>query len=173
LYQWIKRSCACAASTAALLALAGCGFQPLYGEGSPAAEMVGRVAVAPLDGEGEAGFALRERLTERLGPATAPTHRLEVDLELESEGVALTQDDLTTRFNVTGVAAFALVPLAGGPPAVAGEVRSVTGYSAPASRAASAFATLVAEEDAEERLARALADQIAQRLALSAAEWAA
>src|SRR5687767_9823546 len=101
LYQWIKRSCACAASTAALLALAGCGFQPLYGEGSPAAEMVGRVAVAPLDGEGEAGFALRERLTERLGPATAPTHRLEVDLELESEGVALTQDDLTTRFNVT------------------------------------------------------------------------
>jgi LPS-assembly lipoprotein len=154
-----------------LAALAGCGFRPLYGEGSPAAEMLGRVAVEPL--EGDAGFALRQRLVERLGPATAPTHRLEVDLDLEQEGVALTQEDVTTRFNVVGTAAFRLLPLAGGPPAAEGEVRSVTGYSAPAARTSAAYATLVAEEDAEARLARTLADQIVQRLALTAGDWAA
>jgi hypothetical protein len=52
-------------------------------------------------------------------------------------------------------------------------VRSVTGYSAPAARTSAAYATLVAEEDAEARLARTLADQIVQRLALTAGDWAA
>ena len=63
------------------------------------------------------------------------------------------------------------MPLAGGPPAASGVVRSVTGYSAPASETASAFASRVAGQDAERRLAIDLADQIVQRLALSADRW--
>ncbi len=153
------------------LALAACGFRPLYGEGEPAAAMTGRVVVAELDGG--PGFAFRERLTQRLGAPTAPTHRLETTLSLERTGVALTQENVTTRYNVTGVATWRLVPLAGGPPVVAGSARSVTGYSAPADEASSAFASRAAERDAGERLAVTLADQIVERLALSAATWAA
>jgi LPS-assembly lipoprotein len=159
-----------AGALALVLLLAACGFQPLYGEGAPAAAMAGRVAVGPLDGA--AGFAMRERLTERLGPATAPTHRLEVALELEQTGVALTQQDVTTRFNVIGTAAYRLVPLSGGE-ALAGEVRAITGYSAPESETSSAFASLSAGVDAERRLALMLADAIVQRLAIAAGDWTA
>ena len=69
------------------------------------------------------------------------------------------------------VATYRLVPIAGGPPVAAGSVRTVTGYSAPASEASSAFASRAAERDAEERLAVTLADQIVERLALTSATW--
>jgi LPS-assembly lipoprotein len=167
--SWSEPTSRRALLAAASSLLAACGFTPLYGPGTPAAEMLGRVEVGPL--EGAPGFALREELTGRLGPATAPTHRLDVELELEEAGVALTQQDITTRFDVIGTATYTLVPLAGGPPVAAGVVRSVTGYSAPESETASAFASRVAGQDAERRLAVDLADQIVQRLALSAGRW--
>jgi LPS-assembly lipoprotein len=153
----------------AALALAACGFTPLYAPGTPAAGMGGRVEVAVV--EGAPGFAMREELTARLGPATAPTHRLDVTLRLEQTGVALTEQDVTTRYNVTGTADYALVPLAGGPPAAQGTVRAITGYSAPETVTSSAYASLAAERDAERRLAIELADRIVQRLALSAEDW--
>jgi LPS-assembly lipoprotein len=154
----------------ALPLLAACGFEPLYAPGAPAARMQGRVEIPVVDGA--AGFVMRERLTEHLGAATAPTHRLEIDLELERVGVALTTDDVTTRYNVVGVADFRLVPLAGGPPVLADELRSITGYSAPVSQTSLAFASRAAEQDAERRLARLLADRIVERLAIAAGEWA-
>jgi hypothetical protein len=55
---------------------------------------------------------------------------------------------------------------------LSGEVRAITGYSAPASETASAFASLAAGRDAEQRVARQLADLILQRLALAAGDWA-
>ena len=152
------------------LALGGCGFQPLYDEGAAPSRMAGRVEVSIV--EGGPGFALRERLTERLGPATAPAYRLDVTLRLTRTGVALTQKNVTTRFDVIGTAEYTLVPLAGGTPVASGVVRSITGYSAPESETASAFASRAAEQDADHRLAIVLADSILQRLALSADGWA-
>ena len=149
--------------------LGACGFTPLYGEGAPAAKMAGRVEVAQL--YGAPGFALREELTGRLGPAVNPTHRLEVDLKLTRTGVALTKQNVTTRYDVIGTATYRLVPRAGGPAVAAGEVRAITGYSVPSSKIASAFAQRAAEQDAEHRLAIDLADRILQRLALSAGSW--
>ncbi len=147
---------------------AGCGFRPLYGEGSPAAALRGEVEVAVI--EGQAGFALRERLVERLGAAETPRFRLEVVLDFDEEGVAITQENVTTRFDVLGTAAWRLVPLDGADAPVTGTQTALTGYSAPASRTASAFAALAAARDAQMRLARTLADQIARRLALGAEE---
>lgn len=149
--------------------LAACGFTPLYAPGTSAARMQGRIEVAVLPGE--PGFLLRERLTERLGEAAAPEYRLDIELELSRTGVALTTQNVTTRFNVVGTAAYRLVPLAGGPAVAGGVVRSITGFSAPESETASAFASLAAEQDAERRLAVDLADRIVQRLALSSEEW--
>lgn len=152
-----------------MLPVAACGFTPLYGEGAPATKMMGRVEVSVI--EGAAGFVLRERLTGRLGPAAEPTHRLNVTLVIVQTGVALTEENVTTRFNVVGDATYSLVPLGGGAPVASGSVRAVTGYSAPASETASAFATLVAEKDAERRVSVELAELIVQRLALSADGW--
>lgn len=148
-----------------LALVGGCGFRPLYGAGTPAAALRGRVEVAPL--EGAAGFALRERLVEILGAPQAADYRLEVALDFDEEGAAITRENITTRFNVLGTAAYRLVPLDGGAP-VTGTLSEITGYSAPASRTASAFAALAAARDAQARLARRLAERIARRLALSA-----
>ncbi len=120
---------------------------------------------------GTTGYLMRERLVERLGDGGTSTHRLAVDLKLSQVGVALTEDDVTSRFDVIGVAAWRLVPLGGTIPALAEEERAVTGYSAPTSATTSAFAILSARRDAEERLALVLADRIAQRIAVEAASW--
>ena len=156
----------------ALLALvpAACGFQPLYGEGAPASRMAGRIDVGLIDGK--AGFDLRERLTNRLGTPVDPAYRLTVALTLKSTGTALTQENVTTRFDVIGVAEYTLTPVAGGRAVASGVVRSVTGFNAPDSVTSTAFAARAAEIDAEHRLAVTLADQIVQRLALSADRWA-
>ncbi len=167
---WSERLSRRAALAALAGPLAACGFTPLYAPGAPAERMAGRVEVGLI--EGQPGFLLRERLTGRLGEPVAPTHRLDVTLELASTGVALTQQNITTRFNVIGTAEYALVPLAGGPPAASGVVRSITGFSAPESETASAYASRAAEIDAERRVANDLAERILQRLALGAEDWA-
>jgi LPS-assembly lipoprotein len=153
----------------ALPALAACGFEPLYAPGAPASRMAGRVEVPVL--EGADGFVMRERLTERLGTPETPTHRLEVVLALETAGVALTTENVTTRFNVVGTADYALVPMAGGPPALSGQLRAVTGYSAPETDISVAYASLSSDRDARRRLARELADRIVERLAIGAPDW--
>jgi len=152
----------------ALAGLAACGFEPLYAPGGAAAAARGTIAVAAI--EGAPGFAMRERLVARLGPAEAPTHRLGVDLRLERTGVAITDQDVTTRFSVIGDARWTLTPLGAAEPVLTGAARAITGFSAPASETASAFASLSAQRDAEIRVARVLAEDIARDLALRAGE---
>lgn len=168
--MWWSRRRLAAALAALPLTLAACGFSPLYDEGTPAAGMGGRVEVGVI--EGEPGLAMRERLVTRLGPPDAPTHRLAVTLDYDTVGVALTRESVTTRFDVVGRASFALLPVDGGPAVLEGQVRAVTGVSAPDLPAATAFAVESAERDAERRLAVLLADRILMRMALSAADWA-
>jgi LPS-assembly lipoprotein len=157
------------AGIAGLGLAAACGFQPIYAPGSPAAAMEGRVAVPALDGL--AGFTLQERLTERLGVAGPEAYRLAIDLDFERADAAITQDNITTRFLVLGEASFRLYPPGGTQPVLADSVRSQTGYSAPESDVASAYAARIAGVDAERRVARELADRIVMRLALTADEW--
>ena len=166
--MWCSEAGRAVLAGALALGLAGCGFEPMYDQGAPAKEMLGRIAVGPV--EGAPAFEMRERLTERLGGDVDADFILDVDLDLRRTGVALTQQNVTTRFNIIGTADFALRPAAGGEAVVTGQVRNITGYSAPDSETASAFASLSAERDAESRLARTLADQIVLRLALQADE---
>ncbi|WP_111430129.1 LPS assembly lipoprotein LptE [Rhodobacteraceae bacterium DSL-40] len=150
--------------------LSACGFEPMYGEGSPARAIFGQVAVDVIPSA--EGYTLRERLIERLGPAERATHRLEVDLEVETVGVTLTTTNVTTRFDVIGVATYRLIPIGGARPVFEDRVRAIAGFSAPESETASAFASRAAEENAIVRVTRQLADDIVQRLALDAANWA-
>ncbi len=152
------------------LALMGCGFEPMYGTGTEARAGLGQVYVDVIPSE--AGFVLRDWLIRQLGPSETPTHRLEVDLEIDTEGVALTTQNVTTRFDVTGIARFRLVPLDGGPTILSDSIAAVAGYSAPESETASAYASRVAEADAIDRVARQLAERIALRLSIEAPKWA-
>jgi LPS-assembly lipoprotein len=156
---------------------ASCGFVPLHdGRADPppgAAGTTGPLAIAVDPVPGAAGFVLRERLTGRIGTPAVPTHRLAVTLDLREQGAAITQDNVTTRFVLLGSASFALRPAEGGEPVARETVTARTAYSAPASDVGTIFAARAAALDAEERLARALADRIAMRLALLGAAAAA
>jgi LPS-assembly lipoprotein len=152
----------------AALLLSACGFEPLYDPAGPAEAVSGRVEVGVI--QGAPGFTMRERLVERLGLPEATQYRLAVDLAFQKQGVAITQKDVTSRFDVTGTAVWTLIPIGSDRAALSGEERATTGYSAPTSDTSSAYAILSAQRDAEERLAVVLADRIARRVALAARE---
>lgn len=168
---WSERSRAglCAALVLGL-GVGACGFTPLYDPGTEARAMRGTVAVEVIPGA--AGFTLREQLENRLGVAADPAYRLEVDLDLVTSGIALTTGNVTTRFEVIGTAEFVLVPMDGGAPVLGDEVQAVASFSAPESQSVSAFASRVAERNAELRVARTLADRIATRIVLNAGRLA-
>ena len=144
------------------LALGACGFTPIYGRGSAAEALHGKVALGVIDSR--LTFEFNEQLENRLGRASAPLFQLDVTLSVESQGLAITQDNAITRYNLTGIASFTLTRISDDEVVLEDRLRAFTAYSA----TASAYATHVSERDANRRLAVSLADQIATRLASSA-----
>lgn len=127
--------------------------------------MSGKIAIAPL--EGRVGFEIRQALINRLGSARSPEYLLTVVPRISRQGQAIRSDNTTTRVQVAGRARFTLVPFDSSDVVLTDEVRNFTAYST----TASPFATDIASQGADRRLAVALAEQIAQRLAASAEEW--
>lgn len=145
-----------------LAALAGCGFVPAYTPAGGALAL--RDAIAYETPATFEGYRLRERLEDRLGRAEAPRYRLNVRLSVSRAVVAVSSAQETLRFNFTGTADWALRPAAGGAPLAQGQVDGFTGALA----ADGTVATEATEEDARERLAVLLADQIVARLLAAA-----
>ena len=155
----------------AAVALAGCGLHPLYGGGSssPVAATLRSVEVAPI--EGQAGWLMHNKLTERLGATGqgAPAYRLEVELDDNITGFGIRGDRAVTRERRTLRARYRLVDLAGG-----GVVLDATaGSDAGIDVVSSEYATVAAEQTALERLSEVVADQIIARLGLFAARTGA
>ena len=150
--------------TATPLVLSACGFTPIYSDGSAAEQMHGRIALGDFDGLD--GFQMREQLESRLGTPKAATYRLDVTLEVDSVGIAITQDGSITRYNLSGEAVFTVTQL-GGDIVFQDSVAAFTAYNA----TASAYATRIAEQDAYRRMAVTIADKIVTRLATSAEDW--
>ncbi len=142
------------------LAAAGCGFQPLYGEGGGGGALAGQVGLEGVSGR--LGFAFRERMRQRLGePAPDAAYRLDVALSLSQEGLLISRRDDITRFDVEGLARYTLRRRADGETVAEGVARSVSAYST----LASPYATRVAERDAERRVAEDLAERVFARIA--------
>lgn len=140
------------------LALAGCGFTPAYGPEGGAAGLPG--GVAPDTPVSRDDFALVRRLAERLGPAGNARYRLAYGIETKAIGQAITPDNATTRYSLTGAADYTLHDAASDAVLLTGRVSSFTSWSA----AGSTVSTLTAEQDAHRRLMRILADLIVTRL---------
>ncbi len=146
-------------------ALAGCGFTPVYGPGGAAATLRGRIRMdSPKD---QAGFQLVRRLEERLGPAEAPVYALSASIALREDGIGITRDQVTTRYQLAGTVDFRLSDVATGKRVTSGTVSNFTSYSA----SGTTVATRVAEEDARARLMVILADEIVSRLLATAPDW--
>jgi len=153
--------------------LAGCGFKPVYdtaydtGATSDAAAVnLNYIAVDPIPDR--VGYRMRAELARLLAPLRTPVrYRLDVSLESDYRVTAIDKDASTRRRNLELTAVIRLFPTAGMPdeepqPLYLDRLRSDTGVE----QLPSDFATLVAEEEAERRLAEQLAWRIRQRLAL-------
>ncbi len=140
------------------LALAACGFTPVYGPGGNATALQGRVRVrAPEDRD---DYLLVQRLEQQLGRASAPAYDLNFDVTTEAEGQAVTASGDITRYSLVGRATYELRAAGSDQVIATGEVDNFTGYSA----TGSTVEALAAERDAQVRLMKILADQIVTRL---------
>jgi LPS-assembly lipoprotein len=154
-----------------LLALAACGYRPLYGERGPdnvsVADELALVRIESIpDRIGQQMYnMLRERLNPYGKPAD-PKYVLSITLLETRERLFLEKDETATRTNLTLRANFVLRRVSDGEIVATGLSRAVSSYDILSSQ----FASVVSEEDARVRGARALSDDIRTRLALALSE---
>lgn len=147
-------------------ALAGCGFTPVYAPGGAGAKLDGAVTV--ITPETNDGFAIRQRLQDRLGAPSTPRYSLTVTLATNETRVAVTRSQDTRRFNVLGRVRYSLTAMEDSQILVEGEYDSFTSYAA----TGTTVATLAAQRDAYRRLMVILADGVVDRLYVSFPETA-
>lgn len=140
------------------LALAACGFQPVYGPGGSGTALQNRVLVDEPDDR--YGYFLTREIEGRLGRAVTPAYGLALTIATTEEGLATDLKGYTRRFNLLATVDYALRDLATGQIVTSGKVENFTGYSA----TGTTVATLAAEQDAQVRLMTILAEQIVTRL---------
>ncbi|MGY6706653.1 LPS assembly lipoprotein LptE [Roseinatronobacter sp.] len=142
----------------AVLPLAACGFTPAYAPGGAGAALRGQVRAA--DPRDSLGFGFVGALEERLGRPTNPRFDLSYDISTSERGSARVAGVGETRISVIGTVTYELRDRASGATVSSGSVRNFTNYSTTSTQ----LASLRAREDAERRLMRILADEVATRL---------
>ena len=105
---------------------------------------------------------LRERLNP-YGKPEQPKYALSIALTETRENLFLEKDETATRANLTLKASFILRRLDDNSIVISGSSRSISSYDILSSQ----FASVVSQEDARERTARAISDDIRTRLALA------
>ena len=142
------------------LALAACGFQPVYAPGGAASALDGKVQVsAPNSAE---SYLLVQNLEQRLGRSagSGSQYKLKVDVSTTTRRLAVSTANETNRYNIIGKVNYSLQRSKDGKILASGEVDNFVGYSA----AGSTVDTLADERDAKERLMVILSDQVVTRL---------
>jgi LPS-assembly lipoprotein len=145
--------------------LAGCGFRPLYGEGSGGSpESLSRVRVAPIaDREGQ---MLRNYLIDGLSRRAAAEqneYELRIVLTESRRDIAFRGDATPTRANLSLNADYQLVRLADQASVLRSHSLSTVSYNI----LDNDFATLSSQADARRRALREIADSIRSRVALA------
>ena len=157
------RAASLAVGLALMLPLSACGLQPMYAGGSsgPVATGLQTVQVAPIPER--AGSLVRNALVDRLGGETAsPSYRLEVELDDDLTAFGIRGDAAVTRERRTLRARYRLVDLRTSEVVLDATAGSDAGIDVVSSE----YATVAAEQTAQERLAQMVADQMVARLAL-------
>ena len=88
------------------LALAACGFSPVYAPGGAGSKLFGQIRAADPKTPDEFTFA--GRIAERLGPDRDARFALAYKLRVAVVAQAITKDEVTTRYSLNGTADFAL-----------------------------------------------------------------
>ena len=147
---------------AALIAgplVVACGFTPVFHENSQnqTRDNLSIIEVAPISGK--RGVQLRNRLEKIISPAgseEAARYRLSVELNSSTEAVLIQLDNTVTRQNLKMSVTFNLSDISTGTKIYASKAVSVGSYNVVDSE----FATIAAEDNAAERAAREIGEEI-------------
>ena len=158
------RAAAAASLALAGLVLGGCGFTPLYATPGLTSKLAAIDVIAP---EGRTGFLMREHLDDafarnRAGPA-AYSMRLALSEARYPRGIRT--DNVATRYEYVLTADYTLANLPAGDVAKRGRVRVELTYDS----ADQPYASIVAQQDAEDRAAQ----EASRRIQLELAAWLA
>lgn len=163
--SWCNRPAAAAALLLALVA-SGCGFQPLYGEKSDAAQATDELAQVKVNTIPDRnGQILHNLLLDRMNPKGrpgAPAYALDIQLTEAKASIGIIKDNTATLAQLSSSATYTLYDLKKKAALQSGRARSFTSYNIVQSN----FATLAAEQDARERTLRELADDITTKIAV-------
>ena len=143
------------AALALCLALAGCGFHPLYGGGKVAPQLAS-IYVEPLAERD--GYELRNQLIDLLGSdgrEGGKAYRLKLTLNSTSNGVTLENNATITRYNDTLTATYVLTDLKGSE-ITRGSQTSLSSFNV----SNSPYSTVAVQQDSDRRAADDIADRI-------------
>lgn len=152
------------------LALAACGFRPLYASGPDGFGPGDSMAAIYVESIPErVGYQLRNHLLDRFGASgrsDGAAYRLKISLREQTLGVAIRPNASITRYNYTLEARYDLFPSDGSAAVKSGTVNALSAYNV----ATSPYATVVAEQDASDRAAGDIAERLRVELAVFFAE---
>ena len=148
------------------LALAGCGFQPLYGDSAAGEDVRDELAsINVIVPHGRLGQTLKGALLANLNPTSMivpPDYDLAISLGRTTKALAIQLNTTITRYDLILDSVFGLVRRSDGVTVYTNRIRRIAAYNV----SRSPYSTQVAEEDAERRAAVESAFQIAILLAV-------
>ncbi len=150
------------------LTLPGCGFKPMYGENTTATsstvvEKMASIDIRPIPDR--LGQVVRNQLVDAItptGPSGAPVYELALKVGEEREDVGLRQNASATRANYRMSAKFELREIASDKVVLNGTTWAETAFDI----VQQDYPTVIAQQDAQKKLAAELADEIRTRLAV-------
>jgi len=147
------------------LFLSACGFTPLYATRGQNNGVVAALAAISVQAPGDrVNRALRVSLEDKLRTNLSASHRYTVILQsqLSEANVAVQQDTEVTRKNLKLRTEFSLRDIETDELLYTAKSNGIVAFN----RVASEFANIIAERDAEERVANQVAEDIHSKLAI-------
>jgi LPS-assembly lipoprotein len=153
-----------AALTLSAAGLSGCGFAPLYAQPGVVSNLAAIQVEAP---QGRTGFLIREHLDDVFAKdrSRAPAYRMQLALAEQRYPRGVRVDNVATRYEYVLVATYALTSVPTGAVAKRGTVRVELTYDS----ADQPYASVAAQQDAQDRAA----EEAARRIQLELATWLA
>lgn len=160
----MNRSIVTAALVASSLALGACGFTPLYASPGVTQKLAGVQVIAP---EGRAGHLIREHLDDALArdKGATPLYRMDVQLSETRYPRGVRVDNVATRYEYVLTAVYVLRASPSGAEVKRGLARVEVTYDS----ADQPYASIAAQQDAQDRAAA----EAARRIELELAAWLA
>jgi len=150
--------------TLSAVLLTGCGFTPVHQpQPSLSAHAYADIRIDSLGGRNpddkEAGFHIKQSMIDRIGQGSGK-HILEINPSLRQRRLGIRGDDIASRFEIELRADYRILDDKTGDVLDKGRLTSVSSFGSPLDP----FGRISAEENAAERLAADIADDLVIRL---------